>query len=227
MKLGQVLLLNLATVTVALVVYDQLRDEEARPAAERSSTRARAPDYDEMELRLAALEVRRRSSRKTAPDAAILERLAAIEASLNGDAAPAKYPSADKRLDTPAASKVPAEGTSAEEIRDFRRLREAVRREDTVKKNKERVESALNQLSINLTSAQRTKIHFAHAAFEPQITRIWGEVKMQARETIASGGEVDRQEIMTSTQARIQQEFAATVIGSSTTRPTPKRSPPP
>ena len=111
-----------------------------------------------------------------------------------------------------APKKAPAPPTEAD-VQRFRELQEAVRREDRIKKNSKRVDGILDKLGVNLTPTQRKQVHAAAADFEPNVNRIWGEVKEEARATVKAGGEVDRGEIVTSTMARIQTEFAATLMG--------------
>ena len=60
MKLAQVILLNVATVVLALVIYDQLRDDTSGPSKERAATkRSDGSDSLALERRLQALEARR------------------------------------------------------------------------------------------------------------------------------------------------------------------------
>ena len=213
MKLVQIVLINLATVAVALVVYDQLQSDASGPSARRLQ-QSRVNDTADLEQRLQALEAEfRRVPRAEGTDARVMPDEAARE-----HAAPGALPKPEQTQDearpiereSPLASR---EEPSAKEVRKFRQLREAVRREDRVKKNKARVDGALKKLAINLTQSQRARIHTAFAAFEPRVGEIWTEVKTQAQQTIAAGGDVDRGEIVTSTTAIIQQEFAATLTG--------------
>jgi hypothetical protein len=222
MKLVQVLLINLATVAVALVVYDQLRTEASGPSRERAGPRA--PDTAALEGRLSALEAERDPSLRAfaGADVRVIKRLDELEAAVWGgyaaatDGPPATAPTQDEARATDGERPAPvasADVPGAPEIRRFRQLREAVRREDSVKRNKARVDRALDKLSVRLTERQRAGIHVAFAAFEPRVKEIWTEVKTQAQQTIADGGDVDRGEIVTTTTATIQQEFARTLTG--------------
>jgi len=218
MKLVPALLLNVVTVVLAVLIYDQVRGETPGSSDTRALRPAdRAADSAEFERRLAALEaVRRESLRAVGTDAGIFERLAALEeaARRDGSGGLAAEQASDERIPEKEGAATPMRKRnepSESEVLRFRQVREAVRRDDSVKKNQKRVDGALDKLSIRLTKRQRKRVHAALAAFEPRVGEIWTEVKTQARATIAAGGEVDRGEIVTSTQALIQKEFAATL----------------
>ena len=216
MKLIHVLLLNVVTVAVALVVYDQLSSESPGSPQERAS-RPSGIDTAALDARLQALEAERVVLSTAGDNSGIFKRLAALEAALGQspgtDAAPAmdRLPDKTTPADDPPGSMASAGVPSADDVRRFRQLQEAVRREDRVRANKKRIEGALDKLPLNLTKRQRARIHTAYAAFEPRVTEIWTEVKIQARATIEAGGEVDRGEIVASTTEVIQTEFAATL----------------
>ncbi len=210
MKPVQVLLLNVAIVAVALVVYDQLRSEppQGRASASRSNNTA------ELEARLSALEAKIRVSR-TAPRAS--SRLDAPAASEGGHAAP-DDPAPKKTSDgvKPTRGERPSKKATSDEptkeqVRRFRQLREAARQQDSVKRNWKRVSRALDKLPVNLTEEQRELVHYKYAAFEPRIRQIWGEVKGQAKKTAAAGGQVNREEIVTTASETMQTEFAETL----------------
>ncbi|MHC4732625.1 MAG: hypothetical protein ACYS6Z_18815, partial [Planctomycetota bacterium] len=178
MKLVQVLLVNFATVAVALVAYDQLRSEASGPSRERA--RPHVPDTAALEQRLQALEAERPLARAAAgTDARVFERLDELEAAVWGRYAaataglPATEPAPGETRptegETPAPPVASSDVPSAREIRRFRQVREAVRREDSVKRNKARVDRALDKLSVRLTKRQRARIHVAFAAFEPRV----------------------------------------------------------
>ena len=216
MKLVHVLLINLATVAVVLVVYDQLRSDASDSSQERAS-RPRGIDTAALDARLKMLEAERGAALSTAgDDSGIFERIAALEAVLGQRPETGAAPAMDRLPDEtapvdPRASMAPAGVPTADDVRRFRTLQEAVRREDRVKANKKRIEGALDKLPLNLTKRQRARIHTAYAAFEPRVTEIWTEVKIQARATVEAGGEIDRGEIVASTTEVIQTEFAATL----------------
>ena len=211
MKPVQVLLLNVAIVSVALVVYDQLRSE---PTSQRRASASRSDNTAELEARLSVLEAKSRALR-AAPRAS--SRLDAPAASEDGNAAPAdaapkKTPDGAKptRGERPSKAATSDEPTK-EEVRRFRRLREAVRRQESVKRNWKRVSNALDKLPVNLTEEQRELVHYKYAAFEPRIRQIWGEVKGQAKKTAAAGGQVNREEIVTTATDTMQTEFVETL----------------
>ena len=97
------------------------------------------------------------------------------------------------------------------EVARFRKLQEAVRRENSVKANWDRINRQLDKVGVNLTPAQREKVHYAWADFEPRINGIWGEIKTQARTTIDAGGAIDGKALREQGSARIQSEFAASL----------------
>jgi hypothetical protein len=92
-------------------------------------------------------------------------------------------------------------------------VREAVQREDRIRKSHARFDQALDKLALTLTPRQREKIYAAHAAFEPRIGEIWGAIKAEAQETIAAGGTIDGQALRAQGGAQIQQEFAESISG--------------
>ena len=214
MKLAQVFLLNLATVVVALVVYDQLQSDASPTQGRASTSRSNVTDTVDLERRLSALEADSRAART---ESRASNRLDASEATEQehatpGDPAPRKIPDAAKptkgeRPSKPATSDEP----TREEVRRFRQLREAVRRQESVKRNWKRVSNALDKLPVNLTEEQRELVHYKYAAFEPRIRQIWGEVKGQAKKTAAAGGQVNREEIVTTATETMQTEFVETL----------------
>ena len=114
----------------------------------------------------------------------------------------------------PNADGVSGRVPSAAEVRKFRQLREAVRREDRAEKNKARVDAALEQAVHQPHAGVNARRSTPRSRRSSPASRISGpRSKTQARATIAAGGEVDRGEIFTSTTALIQQEFAATLTG--------------
>jgi len=215
MKILPMLLLNLVLVGGALVVYDRMRSEPA-PATIAMEGDADTADFEQ---RLRVLEVRRRPVLQSAgTDPRLVERLEAVEAALaarvmtddrpgdGGDRA-GGAPSQDAAQPSLASADEP----TANEIRRFRRLAEAVRREVGIEKNAARVDKAVDKLSLNLSRRQRRKVAEAFTTFQPRINQIWGEAKNRARQTAKEGGAVNRAEIVETTTALIQQEFVATI----------------
>ncbi|MHC4940120.1 MAG: hypothetical protein ACYTHK_14215 [Planctomycetota bacterium] len=198
MKLGPVLLLNLLTVAIALVVYDQVRSE---PVKDRGAP-TRGGGSASLERRVLELE-----TRSPQTNDAVLERLGRLESSMNRSQVPMVEAKPIER-----ATAMPQEPTE-DEVDRFIRLRDAAHERDRVKRNWARVEKALGKISVSLTRRQREQVHTAYARFQPRVNQIWGAAKDQARETIESGGEIDKEEFVTSTTARIQQEFAGTLHG--------------
>lgn len=212
MKLLPIVLINVATVCVALFAYEQLRTEP--------EPRAVAVDSDAHALvkRIEALESRggRPLLRAKGPDPVVAKRLATLEEAVGvlgvtgTPAAPSEGEEAQSE-GTPAKQPAPTFEPTPEAIMRFRKLREAVNRQDRQRKNRARINKLLDRLSLNLNDRQRDQILEAHGQFQPRVREIWTEVKQEATRTIEDGGEIDRGEIVSSTQARIQQEFAATI----------------
>ena len=218
MKILPMLLLNLVLVGGALGVYDRMRSEPvpALQAIEGDS------DTAGFEARLQALEAERRPVLQSAgTDPRLTERLAVVEAALAGrvtmDDRPGDEPDLAGRAPSQDAVQPPlasADEPTANEIRRFRRLAEAVRREVNIEKNAARVDKALDKLSLNLSKRQRRKVAESFTAFQPRINQIWGEAKDRARQTVKEGGAVSRAEVVETTTALIQQEFVATLTDS-------------
>lgn len=216
MKLLPILAINLAVTGVVLFAYDVMRADPA-PAAPQQTGAADSTSsaVGALESRLRALEGdRRRPRNAAATDADVLRRLAALEAAAEApEAQVAELPTAPeaKHADEPVAMPVPTLPTEAE-IRRFRMLRKAVRLEDAAAKNAARVRLNLDKLALNLTDRQVRQIGDAYTTFEPEITRIWGEAKEEAQ-LAAGGGEVAWKDVIVTTTARVEREFAATLEG--------------
>lgn len=201
----QVLLLNVFIVAIALVIYDQLRDDAA-PRTQRAAP-ARAEASADVERRLRLLEANQGAPRT---DPSILERLAALESAAKrapAASAPAPAPDEGKAIDRGKAS------LSKDEVQRFRKLQDAADRERMLEKNRARVDRALKKASVNLSEEQRKKVHAAHAAFRPRVDEIWGEIKTQANEDAEAGVEVDGEQLWRDGLTRIRTEFAATLTG--------------
>ena len=126
MKLVHVLLINLATVAVVLVVYDQLRSEASDPSQERAS-RPRVTDTAALERRLQALEADRAAAPRAAVDSGIFDRLAALEAAVLRDPETGGVPAMERHPDDakptkeePRASMASADVPGADDVRRFR-----------------------------------------------------------------------------------------------------------
>ncbi len=212
MKPVHVVLAHVVTLAVGLFVYDQIRaDQPARNTARADGGRSGAASVDALKRRLDALEARPISSPSRLVGRNVLDRLAALERALSVSAATADASSPEPRADRgePAANSTPTEA----DILRFRKLREAVRRQDVIKKNAQSVDAALDKLSVRLTQDQRRQVHVAFAAFRPRVSEIWAEAKTEARTAAARGEDVDVKQFVASTTARIQSEFAQSLAG--------------
>lgn len=218
MKLLPILLLNLATATAAVVVYDQVRPAPPTPSVMGGSHHAAVAA---LEVRIAALEADHGVQLGGGgTDPRVLDRLDALEDATRTDTATAVPSTPAGEVIDDASSPPPEEITappsspeapSREAVRTWRRLREAVRREDIVKRNRLRFDRALGTLPFQLTPRQRAKVYDAYAGFEPRIGKIWREIRTQATETQAAGGTIDRLALAAQGNARIQQEFAEAI----------------
>lgn len=215
MKLLPFLLLNLATVGVGILAYDQLRAEKPQSTVVESARSGTAA----LEPRVEALEAERRPTLGgMGIDPRVLARLDALEEQLGSraevteDAAGVTVADNPSR-EGPTAPRASPDEPGEAELSRWRRVRDAVRRQDTIRKSRARFDKALDELSINLTPRQREKIYAVRATFEPRIHAIWGEVKAQAQETVAAGGTIDGQALRAQGAAQIQQEFAETITG--------------
>jgi hypothetical protein len=215
-KLLPILLLNLCTVVVALVVYDQLRSDRAPPAAEIGD--AGAEDASVLQ-RLDALEAARRPTLQVSgADAGVLTRLTALEAALGE---PTSTPSASTEVQPDLEGRTPSspapwtasDEPTEEELRRFRKLAAAARARERVEKLAAHVDKRLAKLPIELSTGQRAKIQAAYADFRPRIGEIWAAAKTEAQETMKTGGSVDTGELVETTSTRIQQEFVGMIDG--------------
>lgn len=218
MKLFQVLALNVATVVIALVVYDQMRSDDPRGSSDRAaSSRTEVGNSIGLEDRLREIETKLAAipeGRNRSWDAAPTNELA--EAPTAGAQKDLPAPNREPEAANPRSNAQPTPGASADEpskaeLARFRKLQDAVRRENTVKKNWERINRQLDKAGVNLTPAQREQVHYAWAEFEPRITRIWGAIKTEARTTADAGGAVDGKALREQGSAQIQSEFAASL----------------
>jgi len=221
MKTITVVALNVVTVAIALVTYDVMR---TAPEAPISADRAVAVDTSALEDRIDALESsRRRTRRSSGSDQGVLARLAALESATRTQPTAAGANSAPTPNDgamlaaaamgSPSSPDVAADEPTKAEIERFRQLSDAVRQEDTRRKNARRVDRILDALPVSLSADQREGIHTRWASFQPRIGEIWGEVKSEAQRTIAAGGDIDRATLVADTQVVIQNEFAGLLGG--------------
>lgn len=221
MKVLAVILLNLATVVSALVVYDQVRRAPPPPSVVAANDAAEIAALAE---RIEALEDEQGVSLGgTGVDPRLLGRLRALEEAVSLSGTPEERPDAVPRArnaESPPVAADPIDGASSpaeaagptrDDIRRWRRLRQAVQREDHLRRNRARFDQALTELPFSLTPEQRSKVYEAHARFEPRIGKIWGEIRAQAYETLAAGGTIDRQGLAAQGKAQVQQEFAEAI----------------
>ena len=207
MKLLPVLLMNVAIVGVALFAYEQLRQDPAPPQDVSASN-----DTAALLARIEALEARGRPLlRAHGPDPAVAKRLEALEAAIGMlDVTSEPTPDSDRPAKTPRRGVDPYEPTP-DAIARFRKLREAVQREDRLLKSRKRIDRTLDKLALNLNDQQRERIRAAHETFESRVREIWTEVKREATATLEDGGTIDSGDLVRNTQARIQEEFAASL----------------
>ena len=218
MKLLPILLLQVVTAAATVVIYDHVRDDDSDASAD--GPLVAAVDTSSLERRLAALEAGRSPTlTATAPEADLVARIAALEQALDDtplfvapdeDVAEGSTAPPTIALGEPTWANRPV---TSEEIQRFRKLREATRKQDALEKNRERIDRMLARADIQLSDRQREAVHEAYNAFRPRVDEIWVAAKDRARETIAGGGEIDRQAFVAETTEVIVQEFAGTLEG--------------
>ena len=206
-------------MAAGILVYDQVR---ADPTAASTVIHSdNGTNIDSIESRLRALESVQAPILQ-APDAGddVMKRLRALENALAARVTTRNEspPQADAATATttdlaPASSPTVAGRPTASEIRRFRQLQEAVKREERMKHHRSRVTLALDKLGLQLTSKQQEDIAHKLADFRQRSNEIWDQVKVRARATIDAGGTVDKAELMETTTTTLQSEFAASLQG--------------
>jgi len=212
MKPAPLVLVNLAVVVLALVVYDQIRGEGSPPSSSRAtSQRSGVSDEIDIERRLRALEAKLAALPEEKNwDAAVMRELEKARAApatkpdVPSDATDAA-PIRDERTAAPAPTGEPTEADLAR----FRKLRRAVQREDTIQKNRDRIDRRLDKSGVLLTPEQRENVHHAWAEFQPRVTAIWSGIKADAETVMAAGGQIDGKALREQGSAQIQSELAA------------------
>jgi hypothetical protein len=205
------LLLNVVTVVVALLLYDQFRGDADNSGSSRASSgRAEVGDSIGIEERLRRIESRLAAI--PAPEQRVdPPRTGEPDSSAELPAPVRETARTPREAERPTVDTPSTDAPTREEVAHFRRLQEAVRRESSVKANRDRINRQLDKVGINLTPAQREKIHYAWAAFEPRVGVIWTAIKTEAQSTADAGGTIDGKMFREQGIAQIQSEFAASL----------------
>lgn len=209
MKLLPIVLLNVITAAVAVIVYDQVRDDDG-PA--HIAGPAQTVDLSDVERRLAQLEGAQRPALRAEGKGAIdPSQIEAIErrvdllenhAKAELTAAPADTPSGD--VPVAEAGTTPSE----DEVSRFRKVAAKAKALDRVKKVRGFLKKALGKIGVDLTDDQQTKLAAVMADFRERRDEIWSEVK---QEVATSGVDPDWPRVIEDTNARIQREFTERV----------------
>ncbi len=210
MKILPILLLNVVVAAAAILVYDQLRSDDA---AVRSSGPADGIDTS-IEARLAALEKDRPALLKTdGIDPRVTARLAALERGLEERTAPKPKGVVDAAHSTELDAE-PSDGppqpsqegpTSPEEVARFRKLQKVARAADKAQAMRKRVDQALGKLELSLSKAQRTKLAATFAGFQARRSEVWSEAKTNGA---AQGSNADWATIIDETNTLLRGEFS-------------------
>lgn len=208
MKPLPLVLLNVVVAAAAILIYDQVRAPEPKPAGA-SLTSGLDPS---VEARLAALERGRPALLKTdGIDPRVAKRLDALEQQMRERpaAAPSPVAATDDEAEQPdplARPKLaPGDKASPEDIERFRKLQKAARAAEKAQRMRKRVDLALAKLDLDLTEQQRSKLAATFAGFQSRRDEIWREVKTSAA---TQGGDVDWRTIIADTNATLRSELS-------------------
>ncbi len=216
MKYIPFLLINLATVAIGIAIYDHYRDSDQDTPT--TNAHVNESDLRGVEKRLAALEAEQ-TPMLHAPDSlpGIKKRLLALESKLHqakNEPSVATSESNSTAASSPSGQPFASRfEPTAEDVRRFRQLQEAVKRDERVQRHRARVNKTLDKLGLNLSIKQREDVAQKLADFGKRSNEIWDEVKSQARETMESGGTIDKMELMNTTYATLRTEFAVSLEG--------------
>jgi hypothetical protein len=196
-------LLNVAVVLVAIVVYDQVRGRPPGRSKAPSSNERLSDAIEALDARVGMLES---GSPEGLPAAAaddrLLERIEDLERQLGMDApGAAALPPVETVRSTASIGDEP----TPEELEEFQRLASAARRQERIKRIGRRVDAAAEEHRIVLTAAQRDKLIGAYEAFEPRRTEIWAETKAKGAE---QGEAANWELLIRRTNEVIYREFA-------------------
>ena len=203
MRLLPVLLINLVTVAVAIVAYDQLRGPEPTGLL---SAEARGDADADLAARVTALEAARQPMLKADGPHRLVERLdrleEAVRALRSGAAQPAVAPEEDGSVGRPQEdARDVGESPGVEDVERFRQLQAASRRLERMKREEMRVGKVLDGLGVRLSGEQRRRLLEAHVDFEERRNEIWTSVKTQA------APDTDWPTVIAQTQQVVRGEF--------------------
>ncbi|MDF1700089.1 MAG: hypothetical protein P1V36_02885 [Planctomycetota bacterium] len=213
MRVLPLLLMNAALVGLALLAYDQLRD----PAPAGGANLDDASALGALEERVVALERSKPVELRTDGGMTSLrQRIEALEAGLAPARAAAAVPSPEtvgRPGVAPSAVTVarPAsEEPTDEEVRRFRRLRDAARARERGDRERERLDKALAKAGIPLAPKQREQVLATQRQFAARRTALWSEAKRRGAE---EGADANWPTIIRETNGLVRREFSTQIAG--------------
>jgi len=213
MKMLPLLLINVALVGGGLVIYDQLRSDA--PSATYHTGGVDPVQVSDLESRIARLEQSSGAPMlRTGGTEALVQRLESLEQRL-ARVPPPPRPDGPPAADDPrpplerpemAATGDPAAQPSEDELRWFRRMREADEQARREERERQQLATMLSSLEINLDEQQMDKLVVAQRKMRDQMGDIWRNVRR--------GPDVDREQVrqeMTQKMDSIREEFSVTI----------------
>jgi hypothetical protein len=193
------LALAVAVVSLGVAVY-AVTQPRTVPAVVPGPDASLEVALDEFESRLSAVEAKvREEPLPTGTDPTVLDRLTSLERRLR------EVPEAGE---VPTSSEEPKPTVEEEpddaEVERFRKLREAVRKQEWMKGLRRRVDDVLNDLDLDLTEKRAKQLTEAWGEFQSRMQRIWEEAKQTGA---AAGAAVDWKQIISDTTGRIEREL--------------------
>lgn len=211
MRVLPLLLMNAAVVGLALLAYDQLRDQAPAGGANLDDASA----LSALEERVVALERSKPVELRTDGGMSSLrQRIEALEAGLATARAAAAVPSSETvgRPGVAPSSETVARPGSAEptddELRRFRRMRDAARAKERGDKERKRLDLALAKAGIPLAPKQREQVLATQKQFAARRTELWGEAKRRGAE---EGANADWPTIIRETNGLVRREFSTQI----------------
>lgn len=212
MKMLPILLINVALVGGGIIIYDQLRSDA--PHATYDSGGMDGEMLADLESRLARLEARPGAPMLRASGGdALAQRLEALEARFAAVPPPPRAdgsePEADARppLERPEMASADGEAQpSNDELRWFRRMREADEQSRRTEREREQLTRMLENLEINLNDEQTDKLLVAQRDMRSKMGEMWRGIRR--------GPDVDREQVrqeMTQKMETIREEFSVNI----------------
>jgi hypothetical protein len=205
-----VLVLAISLVALGLAAYSLTQTPPTPAAVPGAGPRVALDDaVSDLETRLAAVEeARLREQGASAIDDGIRERLEDLDRrlkALDGARDASGSMAAMPPIDAPVTARATGEEPGPEDVERFRKLQAAAAKQRRAGFHRKRIEKALSDLRITLTTKQRDQLVASYGEFESRRQEIWGEVKGRAAN---AGPGTDWRPIIAETQRAIVSEFA-------------------